>query len=347
MPDRDEARRRAGGLRAALTPHPHRGDLIAAGAVPLTVGVVLVNTRLDAQWGTGIFLVLTALACGLVLGMGVLAPLEDERPRAYQQVLLLAGLVLLLIALMRLAQVLGVDDPLSSSGSASWIFGTLALVAAWLVEARRSAVCMLVSALAALVTTLSLIDWVFDPEGPTTGRWVLLMLAVAFTLAALGQRAARPREAVYLIDAAGVAILLLGLTFVGALITALTFLGAPGGAPGGGWKLILVAAGFGLVAYAAVDREPGPAYIGALILLLFVGLVGIPGEDGASLWFWPLAMLLVGGAAIAAGLRPRRPLPPEPPGASGVPAEPVPGPGAPGGGAGGLWAGERRDDATS
>jgi len=343
MPDRDEARRGAGGLRTALTPHPHRGDLIAAGAVPLTVGVVLVNARLEDVWGTGVFLVLTALACVLVLGMGVLAPLEGERPRAYQQALLLAGLVLLLISIVRLAEVLGVDDPLDSSGTTTWIFGLLTLVAAWLVERRRSAVCMLVAALAALVTVLSLVDWVFAPEGPTTVRWVLLLLAIGFTLAALGQRAARPREAVYLVDAAGVAILLLGLTFLGALITPLTFLGAPGGAPGGGWKLILVAAGFGLVAYAAVDREPGPAYVGALILLLFVGLVGLPGEDGASLWFWPLAMLLLGGAAIAAGLRPLRPLPPEPPSGAGPPAEPVPGPGARGAGPGPLWTGERRD----
>jgi hypothetical protein len=320
-------------LREAVTPHPHRGDLVAAGAAPLTLGVLLVNVRLDGEWGTGVFLALTALACALVLAMGVLAPLEGTRPRSYQQVLLVAGLVLLLVALLRVAQVLGVEDPLSAAGARMWIFALLTLVSAWLVEARHAAVFMLVAAVTGLVTVLALVEWAFEPEGLTTTRWILLTLALGFVLAALGHRDARRRESVYLIDAAGIAILVLALTFVGSLISALTFLGAPGATPGGGWKLILVAAGFGLVAYAAVDRESGPAYIGALILILFTAFAGIPAADGASLWFWPLSLLLVGGFAVVAGLRPRRPLPPEPPGA-GAPAEPVPGPGS----TGGLWA---------
>jgi hypothetical protein len=327
MAEADDLRGGARRVRTALTPHPHRGDLIAAGAVPLSVGVLLVNARLDDVWGTGVLLVLTGLACALVLGMGVLAPLEGHHPRTYQQVLLLAGLLLLFVGLVRVAQVLGADDPLGSDGTLTWIFGLLTLAAGWLLTARRSAVFALIAALTAIVTAIAFVEWVFSPDGPTTARWLLLALALAFVLAALAHRAAHPREAVYLIDAAGVAMLLLGLTFVGALIPALEFFGVPDDPPGGGWKLLLVAAGFGLVAYAAVDREPGPAYVGALVLGLFVALVGIPGEDGASLWFWPLAMVLIGGAAVAAGLRPLRPLPPEPPGAD-APAEPVPGPGA-------------------
>jgi hypothetical protein len=169
-----------------------------------------------------------------------------------------------------------------------------------------------------------------------------------FVLAALARRDAQRRESVYLIDAAGVAILALGLTFLGAAVVAFTplpdvalgFLGIPVGVPGGGWKLVLLAAGLGLVAYAGVDRESGPAYLGTSILFVFVALVGIPGTDGASLWFWPLALLLVGGAAVGAGLRPRRELPPEPPGpgerGGDPPTEPLPGPGSRSGS--GLWA---------
>ena len=36
---------------AALRPHPHRGDLIAAAAVPLTVAVVMLNVRMDGRGG--------------------------------------------------------------------------------------------------------------------------------------------------------------------------------------------------------------------------------------------------------------------------------------------------------
>jgi hypothetical protein len=336
---------------AALTPHPHRGDLIAAGAVPLTLGVLLVNVRFDATWGTGVLLVLDALACAVVLGMGLLAPLEGERPRSYQQVLLLAGQVLGFVMLVRLAQVLGADRPLSSPGSRLWIFLVVTVGAVWIARTRRSAVCALVATLSGIGAAVAFVDWAFSPEGPGTLRWVLLALAIMLVLAALARRDGQRRESVYLIDAAGVAILALGLTFLGAAVVAYTplpdaalgFLGIPIGVPGGGWKLVLLAAGLGLVAYAGVDRESGPAYLGTLILLVFVALVGIPGADGASLWFWPLVLLLVGGAAVGAGLRPRRELPPEPPG-PGVrgddpPTEPLPGPGSrPGDG---LWASRR------
>jgi len=349
MAEANDLRALAGRGLATLTPHPHRGDLIAAGAVPLALGVLLVNVRLDATWGTGVLLVIDALACAIVLGMGLLAPLEGERPRSYQQVLLLSGQALGFVTLVRLAQVLGADHPLSSPGSRLWIFLVVTVGAAWIARTRRSAVCALVAAVSAIGAGVAFVDWAFSPEGPGTLRWVLLALAIVLVLAALARRDAQRRESVYLIDAAGVAILALGVTFLGAAAVAFTplpevalrFLGIPVDVPGGGWKLVLLAAGLGLVAYAAVDRESGPAYLGTAILLVFVALVGIPAEGGASLWFWPLALLLVGGVAVGAGLRPRRELPPEPPG-PGVrggdpPTEPLPGPGSPRAG-GGLWA---------
>ncbi len=366
MADANDVRALAGRGIAALTPHPHRGDLIAAGAVPLTLGLLLVNVRLDAAWGTGIFLVIDALACALVLGMGLLAPLEGERPRSYQQVLLFAGLLLGFTTLVRLAQVLGADAPLTASGSRMWIALVVAAGAAWIARARRSAFCALIAAVAAIVAVLAFVDWAFSPQGPSTARWVLLALAIVLVLAALGRREERRRESVYLIDAAGLAILTLGVTFLGAAVLAYTslpdvalgFLGVPAGLPGGGWKLVLLAVGLGLVAYAGIDREAGPGYLGALVLLVFVVLAGIPGVTGASLWFWPLVLLLLGAVAVAAGLRPREELPPEPPGPGGrteSPPEPLAGPGA---GArssdtptarhprdGGLWASPPRGDA--
>jgi hypothetical protein len=334
MAEANDLRALAGRGRTALTPHPHRGDLIAAGAVPLVLGVLLLNVRMEETWGDGVFLVIDALACALVLGMGLLAPLEGDRPRSYQQVLLLAGVLLGFVALVRLAQVLGVESPLSTSGSLVWIFLVVTVGSAWIARTRRSAFCAWIAALAAIVLLLAFVDWVFSPEGPGTTRWLLLVAAVVLVLAALARRDHERRQSVYLIDAAGVAILVLGLSFVGALFGILTFVGAPAGLPGSGWKLVLLAVGLGLVAYAGVDRESGPGYLGTAILLLFVLLAGIPAADGASVWFWPLVLLLVGVAAVAAGLRPRRELPPEPRVRDGdPPTEPLPGPGS-----GSLWA---------
>ena len=80
------------------------------------------------------------------------------------------------------------------------------------------------------------------------------------------------------------------------------------------WELVALAAGCGLIAYGAVDRVPGAAWLGVAHLLAFVIVVNAAAE--ATLLWWPLILLALGGGVMAAGLRPRRPLPPEPAGYS-------------------------------
>jgi hypothetical protein len=293
-----------------IRPHPHRGDLIAAAAVPLTVAVALINVRFDDEWGRGVLFVLTLLTTLLILGMGFLAPLEIERPRAYHTVLLLAGLSLLAITLIRLAEVLGVDEPLDASGAVFWMSTVLAAVAALAAWELRSPICALVEFVAGGIAVLAFVDLVFDPDGPNTFRWILELLIVVYVVLHLQFRERWPRHAVHLVNAAGLAAIALALTFAGFL--AVPIGGIESEAPGTGWELVIISAGFGLVGYAAVEREPGPGYLGFVALLLFVVLAGVPGDDGPSLVGWPLLLLLAGGAGIAAGLRPRRELPPEP-----------------------------------
>src|SRR5204862_3789151 len=120
-------------------------------------------------------------------------------------------------------------------------------------------------------------------------------------------------------NAAGLAAVALALTF--AADTLIRFDGAPARGVGAGWELFLLACGFGLAAYAAVDREAGPGYIGVLVLALFVLIAGPAGRDGASLIGWPIVLLLMAGGMLAIGLRPSHPLPP-PPDAGGPPPPP-------------------------
>ena len=202
---------------AAVRPHPHRGDLIAAAAVPLALGVLMTEVRFDGVWGRGVLFVLALLATALVLGMGLLAPLEEPRPRAYQTVLLVAGLALLALTIVRLAQVLGEDSPFAASGTVTWmttLFAAVAAVAAW---QRRSPICALIEFVAGGIALLAFVQWVFDPRGPNTSRWLLLVLILVYAAAHVRLRDHWPRHAVHAVNAAGVAAIVLGASYLGGI----------------------------------------------------------------------------------------------------------------------------------
>lgn len=105
------------------------------------------------------------------------------------------------------------------------------------------------------------------------------------------------------ISAAGlVTLLLAGSLFADIFGQAVsTAFGAPGASFNGpaGWELVVLLAAGGLVGYAVTRREPGPGFIGAGALLLFVFEAALPTED-VSLVGWPLLLLLAALGAVAA-----------------------------------------------
>jgi len=138
----------------------------------------------------------------------------------------------------------------------------------------------------------------FSPDSVTPYRWLAVIYAGGLVLGSLALREPAPRHAEVLIDAAGLAIVTIGLP---------TILGG-GVPPPPFFEVVLLGAGLGLVAFGALDRSPGPAYLGVVNLLLFIASAA----DGDTLLVWPLVLLLGGVIMLGAGLRPRRPLPPEP-----------------------------------
>ncbi len=310
-----------------LRPHPHRGGVIAAGAVPLALAAFVIELRMT-QWAVGARFVVVALAAGLLLAMAWLAPLEDVVPRAYHSVLLVAGLLVLISALALLPRVLGSSR--LGSGAIFWTFALEALMAGVLARRFNSGICTLIAALAGSISVQAFVSWVFKPHGTSTFKAFLVLLTIGLVVGAVVLRDRRRRHAVALIDAAGVLTFLLAMLFLLSTILAAAatrLSGSPaifyGALPSAsfGWKLYVFALGVGLIAYAAVDREPGPGYLGVLVLLTFIGLVSVGQSVRGSLLFWPLFLLVLGAGAILFGLRPRTPLPP-PPG-SGPPAETV------------------------
>lgn len=292
--------------RATLAPKPFRGDLIAAGGVALSLGLVLLDTRVQDDWPVGVRFVILALGAALLLGMAWLAPVEGDAPRMYVSALLVAAFPLLAFALGELADLLG--GSLGSDGTVLWVGLLVAAKYGAYAWRRNSAICTLLAAASLVVALMAAWSFAFDPNGVTPYQWLAVLSMVVLALAAIILRDRHRPHAVSLVDVAGLAALLLAsLVSVDVVFDAFGGEGVSSPSAPWGWKLVLLAAGFGLVAYGAVDRERGPVWLGVAVLTAFVLVAG----EGNLLW-WPCILLVIGGAAIAAGLRPTTAAPPSP-----------------------------------
>src|SRR5829696_995109 len=158
------------GLVELLRPPAHRGPLIAAGAVALTVGVLLEQIRLSP--GNGVQLVIAGLLAALLLWLALQARLEGGHPPAYLSALIVCGLLLLYLALLRLARVLGADFEFLPTGTIAWTAALEAAAAAVFAARRSSAIAALIAAVAAGVAVLAAWDAIFDPDSITPLRWL-------------------------------------------------------------------------------------------------------------------------------------------------------------------------------
>jgi hypothetical protein len=299
-------------LLELLRPPAHRGPLIAAGAVLVSVGVALEEIRLDETLPLGVHLAILAVAAAVILALGLQATAGDGGPPAYQSALLVSGLALLAPALLRLADVLGADFDAFPAGAVTWTSLVFAGIALWPAVAKGSSICALIAAVAVAVALMACVNWLTGAGSVTTYRWLLLLAALGYVVVSLLLRESAPRHAQQMANAAGLAVLAIALTgLVSGLIGELLPFGSAGDEllPGG-WELVVFVAGCGLVAYGAVERAPGPVYLGVANLASFIVAAGLGAE--ASLLSWPLLILALGLGAMFTGLRPRSPLPPEP-----------------------------------
>ena len=79
------------GVRELLRPPPHRGPLIAAGAVALGVGIALEEIRLDDKLGTGVHMVILLLAGALIYWLGAQGGARGEHELAVERVALVGA----------------------------------------------------------------------------------------------------------------------------------------------------------------------------------------------------------------------------------------------------------------
>ena len=141
---------------------------------------------------------------------------------------------------------------------------------------------------------------------------LLLVLSIVAALGSLALRGDAPRHAQQLVNVGGLAILAIAtIALVGGTLQLFTLFGRfPREPLPGFWELVVLAAASAWSHYGAVDRAPGAAYLGVANLLAFLLVVSIGAEQ--TLRWWPAVLIVLGLGVMAAGLRPRSPLPPEP-----------------------------------
>src|SRR5690242_14899560 len=132
------------GVRELLRPPPHRGPLIAAGAVVLAVGIALEEIRLESKLGEGAHMAILLVPGALLYWLGAQAPNEQGSPPAYQSVLLVIGLGLVWGGLLTASDVLGADFSGFPAGAIVWTSLLAMGLALWPAFARNSSICLLI-----------------------------------------------------------------------------------------------------------------------------------------------------------------------------------------------------------
>ena len=292
------------------------GWLRILGGVTFALGAVVLFIRksgaISADWADLPLLLVAGVPCALLYGLGVRDRRAGEVER-WRSTLLVLGVVLAPLFFEQLRETLGLSEV-----SSFWhfvVFAAVAAMAAYAAFVVGAAYQALLAAVAGIFAWLFLWDWIASP-GVSGFRWLVVLLGIGYLGAALALRARGEPQAEEFVTAAGIAGVLAG--FIGVAQTSFqavigTVFNLPGGTQGQGffWDLVLVS--LASVGYAAMARVRGPAYVGFAGLLAFAGLLGVELSDLAvgklpdgSLVGWPLALLLIGGAALAVGVAAER-----------------------------------------
>jgi hypothetical protein len=282
-----------------LRPNNANGDAVALAALALGITVLVTWLRLEESWPALVNFIYTALAAGVVLALAYLSPAGSGRAKGYQNVLYVTGLGLTLIALLNLKDVFG-DFGIAEAGTRVWMLVILVALTGYVSWFRNSGVMTLFCALLKIGLILSFVEWLFSPdEALETYRWLLAIIVFAFVAVVLFLDVipAKYRQ-VAVVDAAGFALIALSFTFLSDFGLSL----GSGGASAG-WEIIIGLGSLLLIAYALIDRDAGPAYLGGFNLVFF-SVIAAAAEP--SVVWWPLILFLITIAAFAAVLTDQR-----------------------------------------
>jgi hypothetical protein len=319
-----------------VQPDP-RGDwLRMVGGVLFAVGAVILWARKTDDWAAFPLLLVVAIPCVVVFGVGALGALATGAVGRWHAVLMVAGVLLSVLAFGQLWDLIGVDT--GAPGFGFLLFACTTALAAFAAFRVGAAYQAFLAAIAGIATWLFFWEMLLDDPSTTAFRWLLLVLLVLYVVIAFALRERDAPQGPEFVTAAGIAGVLVGTIGLATSGAFLVFFGDVGGAAGEGggqsflWDVFLLLFSLALVAYGAAAHVRGPAYVGVIGLLAFALIQGVEvnallegDEPDSSVAGWPLLLILVGAAALALGMLIRQPPPAgvrEP--AGGPPPEPEP-----------------------
>jgi len=307
----------------------------AAGGLLIMLGVLLVFVRRSGgRWSDFELLLVLAVPAAALFGLAVgrAGTGAGERAESWRGVLLVAAVILSLLALLQFLTWAGASTHHLLYDAA--VLVATALIAAAGARRTRAPYVMFLAGLALLGAWMLVWIKVFpDPSGNTV-RWLLLGGGMALLLTsvaadlggAIGAGELGTAGALGLVAAGilGVFVSVFSAAFLGLVFTSSgsngdespippVLGGHLAGAQTTGWDIYLLAVSVVLLVTAARTRRRGLGYVGALGVLLFLISAAVQLERLSSghgpthtLLGWPLVLLLLGVAGLAAPLLRRR-----------------------------------------
>jgi hypothetical protein len=315
----------------AQAPEPdRRGDwLRMVGGVLFAVGAAILFVRKTDDWAAFPVLLAVGIPCAILFALGAMGALAAGAVARWHAVLMVAGVLLSVLAFGQLWDVVGINT--DSAGFGFLLFACVAGLAAFASFGVGAAYQALLAAVAGIAAWLFFFEMLLDDPSTAAFRWLLIFLFVVYAGAAFALREREAPQAPELVTAAGIAGVGVGVIGVvagaGDAVGALFFGAVPTGGEGQSfvWDLFLLVFSLVLVVYSAFAKARGPAYVGFIGLLAFAAIQGAEinallegDEPDSSFLGWPLILILLGAAALAAAAVGPKP----PPAGTRVPSGP-------------------------
>lgn len=299
------------------------GVLFAAGAV-----VLLIRKSGHHQWSDfeQLLALLIPAAVLYLLALGVIERIPSEDAQPWQSVLMAVAILLSPLVLLKFLQWVGAstNHVLYQAG----IFAISGLLAGYGARRARASYAALLAALALLVAWLLVWEKILDHPSANTYRWLLVAAAALLLGVAGGLGRRRAIGAGEIGTVGGLAAVAAGVfgVIVGAAVGLVRSIGKLGESSGAtvsgrhlnplavhssglqhlGWDVYLLIVSLALVWIGSRSRVRGLGYVGGAGVLAFVASVGADitrletGRAPSHAVGWPLVLLVVGFAALAA-----------------------------------------------